>query len=163
MKKARNDQTQHAEPFKASLKEMPEVDLSMSCVHKNHHAARILSVRCPEMLIVTTPSRFAMRAASLKVRRRLFGMNFFRRPILAATSANALRRQDSDRNPPPFGRDEKLRVLLWRRDTRTFGMPPQDVPQVRRHADALPVLCLRRVHDLAKRCRTTDQDHPLGP
>jgi hypothetical protein len=41
MKKASRKQDTHAEPSKASLKEIPEVDFSKVRVRKNHHAARI--------------------------------------------------------------------------------------------------------------------------
>jgi hypothetical protein len=41
MKKASKKTAKHAEPSKASLKEMPEVDFSKVRVRKNHHAARI--------------------------------------------------------------------------------------------------------------------------
>ena len=41
MKKASKKTTKHAEPSKASLKEMPEVDFSKARVRKNHRAARI--------------------------------------------------------------------------------------------------------------------------
>jgi hypothetical protein len=41
MKKASKKTTRHAEPSKASLKEMPEVDFSKAHVRKNHHAALI--------------------------------------------------------------------------------------------------------------------------
>jgi hypothetical protein len=41
MKKASKKTTKHAEPSKASLKEIPEVDFSKARVRKNHHAARI--------------------------------------------------------------------------------------------------------------------------
>ncbi len=41
MKKASKNPTRHAEPSKASLKEMPEVDFSKVRVRRNHHAARI--------------------------------------------------------------------------------------------------------------------------
>jgi hypothetical protein len=41
MKKASKKTTKHAEPSKASLEEMPEVDFSKARVRKNNHAARI--------------------------------------------------------------------------------------------------------------------------
>ena len=41
MKKATKSTTKHAEPSKASLREMPEVDFSKVRVRKNPHAARI--------------------------------------------------------------------------------------------------------------------------
>lgn len=41
MKKATKNNTKHAEPSKASLEEMPEVDFRKARVRNNHHAARI--------------------------------------------------------------------------------------------------------------------------
>jgi hypothetical protein len=41
MKKASKSRIKQAEPSKASLKEMPEVNFRKATVRKNHHAARI--------------------------------------------------------------------------------------------------------------------------
>ncbi len=41
MKKATKAKAKHAEPSKASLNEMPEVDFTKVRVRPNHHAARI--------------------------------------------------------------------------------------------------------------------------